>query len=52
MTKDIGAPPPRGGALGYYATDPERGPRLCFHLKAGSYDTAKLTEVLKRMKTF
>ncbi|MFF8513601.1 hypothetical protein ACF064_36760 [Streptomyces sp. NPDC015492] len=31
------------GALGYHAADPDRGPRLCFHLKPGSYDTAALT---------
>lgn len=39
-------------ALGYHATDPDRGPRLCFHLKPGSYDTAGLIEVLEQMKTF
>ncbi|MFB7958064.1 hypothetical protein ACFC8I_38670, partial [Streptomyces sp. NPDC056045] len=31
-------------ALGYHATDPDRGPRLCFHLKPGSYDTARRGE--------
>ncbi|MFC8015822.1 hypothetical protein [Streptomyces cinereoruber] len=40
------------GALGYHPADPERGPRLCFHLKPGSYDTAGLIEVLERIKTF
>ncbi|WP_234438637.1 transposase [Streptomyces sp. NRRL S-340] len=40
------------GALGYYATDPDRGARLCFHLKPGSYDAAKLIEVLEQMKVF
>ncbi|GHJ97886.1 putative transposase [Streptomyces sp. NE5-10] len=40
------------GALGYHAADPNRGPRLCFHIKPGSYDTAALIEVLKQMKTF
>ncbi|MFD3537731.1 transposase [Streptomyces sp. NPDC058661] len=39
-------------ALGYHATDPERGPRLCFHLKPGSYDTAGLIEVLQQLKVF
>ncbi|MFD0432172.1 transposase [Streptomyces zhihengii] len=40
------------GALGYHAADPDRGPRLCFHLKPGSYDTAALIEVLEQMKVF
>ncbi|MFF9505103.1 transposase [Streptomyces sp. NPDC014656] len=40
------------GALGYHAADPDRGPRLCFHLKPGSYDTAGLIEVLEQMKVF
>ncbi len=39
-------------ALGYHATDPERSPRLCFHLKPGSYDTTALIEVLKELKAF
>jgi transposase len=39
-------------ALGYHATDSERGPRLCFQLKPGSYDTTSLTEVLEQIKTF
>ncbi|MEU3777440.1 transposase [Streptomyces sp. NPDC032472] len=40
------------GALGYHSTDPDRGARLCFHLKPGSYDTAALIEVLEQMKVF
>ncbi|MBM9624508.1 IS630 family transposase [Streptomyces zhihengii] len=40
------------GALGYHATDPDRGARPCFHLKPGSYDTATLIEVLEQMKVF
>ncbi|MEV6781937.1 hypothetical protein [Streptomyces sp. NPDC051098] len=40
------------GALGYHSTDPDRGARLCFHLKPGSYDTAGLIEVLEQMKVF
>ncbi|MEV7817523.1 transposase [Streptomyces flaveolus] len=40
------------GALGYHSTDPDRGARLCFHLKPGSYDTAGLIEVLEQMKMF
>ncbi|MFJ1869722.1 transposase [Streptomyces sp. NPDC088097] len=40
------------GALGYHSTDPERGARLCFHLKPGSYDTVGLIEVLEQMKVF
>ncbi|WP_234309524.1 transposase [Streptomyces sp. NRRL F-5193] len=39
-------------ALGYHAADPDRGPRLCFHLKPGSYDTTALIEVLEQMKAF
>ncbi|WP_217127919.1 transposase [Streptomyces sp. AC558_RSS880] len=38
-------------ALGYHAADGGRGPRLCFHLKPGSYDTISLTEVLEQVKT-
>ncbi|WP_435887503.1 transposase [Streptomyces antimycoticus] len=41
-----------GRALGYHSTDPERGARLCFHLKPGSYDTTALIEVLEQMKVF
>ncbi|MGW0316572.1 transposase [Streptomyces flavidovirens] len=39
-------------ALGYHAADPGRGPRLCFHLKPGSYDTTALIEVLEQLKVF
>jgi transposase len=39
-------------ALGYHAADPDRGPRLCFHLKPGSYDTTALIEVLEQVKVF
>lgn len=39
------------GALGYHSTDPDRGARLCFHLKPGSY-TARLIEVLEQVKVF
>jgi hypothetical protein len=37
-------------ALGYHAADCERGPRLCFHLKPGTYDTASLIDVLEQIK--
>ncbi|MFD9623248.1 IS630 family transposase [Streptomyces virginiae] len=40
------------GALGHHSTDPERGARLCFHLKPGSHDTTALIEVLEQMKVF
>ncbi|MFD9934090.1 transposase [Streptomyces massasporeus] len=40
------------GALGYHSTDPDRGARLCFHLKPGSYDTAGLIELLEQVKAF
>ncbi|MFD3330606.1 IS630 family transposase [Streptomyces sp. NPDC058701] len=39
-------------ALRYHAADPERGPRLCFHLKPGSYDTTALIKVLEQLKVF
>lgn len=39
-------------ALGYHAADAERGARLCFHLKPGSYDTAALITVLEEVKRF
>lgn len=39
-------------ALGYHAADRDRGPRLCFHLKPGSYDTTSLIGVLEQIKTF
>ncbi|WKK24192.1 transposase [Streptomyces olivoreticuli] len=38
--------------LGYHAADPGRGPRLCFHLKPGSYNTTSLIEVLEQVKIF
>ncbi|MEV4923782.1 transposase [Streptomyces roseoverticillatus] len=37
---------------GLPAAAPGRGPRLCFHLKPGSYDTTSLIEVLEHVKTF
>jgi hypothetical protein len=40
------------GALGYHAADPERGPRLCFHVKPDSYDTGSLIEVLTQLGGF
>ncbi|MEU6472460.1 transposase [Streptomyces massasporeus] len=40
------------GALGYHSTDPDRGARLCFRLKPGSYDTAGLIEVPEQVKAF
>jgi hypothetical protein len=39
-------------ALGYHASDPERGPRLCFHVQQDSYNTAALIEVLTQLKGF
>ncbi|MFE2187031.1 transposase [Streptomyces sp. NPDC059455] len=39
-------------ALGYHAADAGRGPRLCFHLKPGSYDTMALIDVLRQVKAF
>lgn len=39
-------------ALGYHTTDPDRGPRLCFHRKPGSYDTPALIEALEQLKVF
>ncbi|AQW46565.1 transposase [Streptomyces violaceusniger] len=44
--------PSMAAALGYHAADAERGPRLCFHLKPGSYDTVTLIEVLEQVRTF
>lgn len=32
--------------------DPERGPRLCFHLKPGGYVTVALVEVREQLKVF
>ncbi len=40
------------GALGYHASDPTRGPRLCFHVHKDSYDTASLIEVLTQLGAF
>ncbi|MFG2585365.1 hypothetical protein [Streptomyces malaysiensis] len=39
-------------APGYHAADAERGPRRCFRLKPGTYDTATLIEVLEQVRTF
>lgn len=39
-------------ALGYHAADTERGARLCFDLRPGSYNTDALIAVLKQLKTF
>ncbi|MEV8395512.1 MULTISPECIES: transposase [unclassified Streptomyces] len=39
-------------ALGYHSTDADRGPRLCFPLKPGSYDTTALIQVLEQAKVF
>ncbi|WP_245560482.1 transposase [Actinopolyspora halophila] len=36
-------------ALGYHATDAERGPRLCFHLTPGSDNTTTLIDVLEQL---
>ena len=40
------------GVLGYHASDPARGPRLCFHVRKDSYDTASLIEVLTQLGAF
>jgi hypothetical protein len=40
------------GALGYHASDPERGPRLCFHVQPDSYDTVTLIEALTQLRAF
>jgi hypothetical protein len=40
------------GALGYHASDPTRGPRLCFHVQKDSYDTVSLIEVLTQLAAF
>lgn len=39
-------------ALGYHARDPERGPRLCFHLQPRSYDTTTLIGMLEQLRAF
>ena len=40
------------GALGYHASDRQRGPRLCFHIHKDSYDTVSLIEVLTQLGAF
>jgi hypothetical protein len=40
------------GALGYHASDADRGPRLCFHVQKDSYNTASLIEVLTQLGSF
>ena len=40
------------GALGYHASDPTRGPRLCFQVRNDSYDTVSLIEVLTQLGAF
>jgi len=40
------------GALGYHASDPTRGPRLCFHVQQDSYDTDSLIGVLANLGAF
>ena len=39
-------------ALGYHASDPTRGPRLCFAVHKDSYDTVSLIEVLTQLGAF
>jgi hypothetical protein len=39
-------------ALGYHASDHQRGPRLCFHVQQDSYDTVSLIEVLRQLAAF
>jgi hypothetical protein len=39
-------------ALGYHAHDPTRGPRLCWHVRNGSYNTVALIEVLTQLGCF
>ena len=39
-------------ALGYHASDPTRGPRLCFAVRKDSYDTVSLIEVLTQLGAF
>ena len=36
-------------ALGYHASDGERGPRLCFHVQKDSYNTQTLIGVLEQL---
>jgi DDE superfamily endonuclease len=39
-------------ALGYHASDADRGPRLCFHAQKDSYNTQTLIGVLERLAGF
>jgi hypothetical protein len=39
-------------ALGYHASDADRGPRLCFHLQRDSYNTDSLIQVLTQLGAF
>jgi hypothetical protein len=39
-------------ALGYHASDADRGPRLCFHVQKGSYNTQTLIGVLEQLAGF
>jgi transposase len=39
-------------ALGYHAADSNRGPRLCWDVRTGSYDTTALIDVLEQFKRF
>jgi hypothetical protein len=39
-------------ALGYHASDADRGPRLCFHLQKDSYNTQTLISVLEQLAGF
>jgi DDE superfamily endonuclease len=39
-------------ALGYHASDGERGPRLCFHVQKDSYNTQTLIGVLEQLGRF
>jgi hypothetical protein len=39
-------------ALGYHASDADRGPRLCFQVQKDSYNTQKLIGVLEQLAGF
>ena len=39
-------------ALGYHASDADRGPRLCFHVQKDSYKTQTLIGVLEQLAGF
>jgi hypothetical protein len=39
-------------ALGYHASDADRGPRLCFHVQKDSYNTQTLIGVLEQLAGF